>query len=65
MRRRKPWKSLCESLAEECMFLVEIDVERREERRCRAGVWTKKRADEILLFVRASLECLGSEDARV
>lgn len=55
MRRRKPWKSLCESLAEECMFLVEIDVERREERRCRAGVWTKKRADEILLFVRASL----------
>lgn len=31
----------------------------------RADLWTKKRADEILLFVRASLECLGSEDARV
>ena len=31
MRRWKTCKSLCEPQAEECKFLVEIDVERREE----------------------------------
>lgn len=63
MRWRKPWKSLCDSLAEHSnKFRLEIDVESREESRCRAGVWSKKRADELYFCL---LEYLGSEEPRV